>query len=105
MRAKDILAGLDADSDKELTHVKRDDSNIYVALAQWIAAILGYYTGKIDSKFGPITEKAITDIQLAYKLPVTGEVDEKTWLLFADLCAEFALMLDSLLNIGDKNKG
>ena len=39
----------------------------------------GFYTGKIDGKIGPISDKAIKDFQAANKLKVDGKVGPKTW--------------------------
>ena len=38
-----------------------------------------YYTGKIDGDFGPLTEQAVRDYQLANGLTVDGVIGEKTW--------------------------
>jgi peptidoglycan hydrolase-like protein with peptidoglycan-binding domain len=38
----------------------------------------GYYTGKVDGVYGPLTEQAVEDLQKAAHLPVTGLVDRAT---------------------------
>ena len=39
----------------------------------------GYYTGLIDGKKGPLTQKAIEDFQKANNLEADGKVGPKTW--------------------------
>lgn len=39
----------------------------------------GYYTGNVDGKSGPLTEKAIKDFQKANNLKVDGKVGPNTW--------------------------
>lgn len=39
----------------------------------------GYYTGNIDGKIGPLSEKAIKDFQAANGLTADGKVGRKTW--------------------------
>jgi murein L,D-transpeptidase YcbB/YkuD len=39
----------------------------------------GYYTGEVDGKFGPQTEKAVKDFQDANNLVVDGKVGVNTW--------------------------
>ena len=39
----------------------------------------GYYTGNIDGKIGPLTNKAIKDFQAANNLKVDGKVGPQTW--------------------------
>jgi len=39
---------------------------------------LGYYHGPVDGSFGPETEGAIRWFQSLDKLPVTGQIDDRT---------------------------
>jgi len=39
----------------------------------------GYYSGEVDGKFGPQTEKAVKDFQDANNLVVDGKVGVNTW--------------------------
>lgn len=42
-------------------------------------AASGFYTGRIDSQFGGGTEGAVRAFQRSVRLPMTGTVDETTW--------------------------
>jgi hypothetical protein len=46
--------------------------------AQSQLARLGYYTGRIDGAFGPLTSNAIRQYQADYGLAVTGRLDRAT---------------------------
>lgn len=39
----------------------------------------GFYEGKIDQSFGPLTQKAVIDFQTAAGLPTTGQMDDAFW--------------------------
>lgn len=57
-------------------------SGPYPPTAQEIQTALknaGYYTGLIDGKVGPMTRKAIEELQKANGLKVDGKVGTKTW--------------------------
>lgn len=43
----------------------------------------GFYTGKIDGKIGPLSEKAIKEFQKANGLEADGKVGPKTWELLS----------------------
>lgn len=54
--------------------VRPSDEDIQTALKS-----AGYYTGAIDGKIGPLSEKAIKDFQTANGLVSDGKVGRKTW--------------------------
>jgi len=47
---------------------------------QTCLAISGDYAGTIDGVYGGATARAIGQVQAAHRLPVTGGVDETTWM-------------------------
>ncbi|MBR4767581.1 MAG: peptidoglycan-binding protein [Lachnospiraceae bacterium] len=59
--------------------VKKGDSNGYVTLLQTNLQNRGYYSGKVDGKFGDKTEKAVLEFQKDLKKPLNGSVGPKTW--------------------------
>lgn len=46
---------------------------------QMILSARGFYTGKADASFGPLTRQAVVDFQTVAKIPVTGKLDADTW--------------------------
>jgi|SRR6516164_1239795 len=54
-----------------------DYSGIILAVQQELTQ-LGYYHGPVDGSFGPETEGAIRWFQSLDKLPVTGQIDDRT---------------------------
>lgn len=66
------------------TELSPGDESIYVREFQYFLNALGENlevipTVAIDGSFGPATEAAVRAFQAAYGLPVTGIVDEATW--------------------------
>lgn len=59
--------------------IKIGSSGTEVKKAQSRLQILGYYNGKIDGIFGPITKRAVADFQRANNLVVDGIVGPITW--------------------------
>lgn len=49
-------------------------------LQQWLNS-LGFYQGKIDSQFGPVTAEAVTAAQQQYSIDEDGTVGAGTWQL------------------------
>jgi peptidoglycan hydrolase-like protein with peptidoglycan-binding domain len=45
---------------------------------------LKYYAGQIDEQHGPLTDAAVRNFQSDHALPVTGIVDDATWLALID---------------------
>lgn len=66
-----------------LVYSKKKKTNDCVKQMQTILKNKGYYTGKKDGWFGPMTVTAVKKFQKAYKkrysLKVTGKVDKKTF--------------------------
>jgi outer membrane protein OmpA-like peptidoglycan-associated protein len=46
---------------------------------QYILQTLEFYSGNIDEKHGPQTDRAVRDFQQTNGVPVTGVVDDATW--------------------------
>ncbi len=66
------------------TELSRGDESIYVREFQYFLNVLGENLAvippvAIDGVFGEATENAVRAFQSAYGLPVTGVVDEATW--------------------------
>ena len=66
------------------TELSRGDESIYVREFQYFLNVLGENLAvippvAIDGVFGEATERAVRAFQSAYGLPVTGVVDEETW--------------------------
>ncbi len=66
------------------TELSPGDENIFVREYQYFLSVLGENLAvipevAIDGVFGPSTEAATRAFQQAYGLPVTGIVDEETW--------------------------
>lgn len=66
------------------TELSRGDESIYVREFQYFLNVLGENLAvippvAIDGVFGQATENAVRAFQSAYGLPVTGVVDEATW--------------------------
>lgn len=59
----------------DLSHAKATDEN---ALLQLKLAYLGFYTTTIDGLTGPAMTRATEAFQKAFKLPITGKLDNKT---------------------------
>ncbi len=53
-----------------------------VKLIQSFLAKIGYYTGPVDGKFGPMTREAVIQFQKKYGLVPDGVVGTATWRLF-----------------------
>lgn len=51
-----------------------------VAMLQGVLKIGFGYTGAIDGIFGPVTDAAVRNFQSDSGLPVTGIMDERTWM-------------------------
>ncbi len=67
------------------TELSPGDESIYVREFQYFLNVLGENLAAIppiaiDGSFGPATEAAVRAFQMAYGLPVTGVVDEATWI-------------------------
>lgn len=67
------------------TELSPGDESIYVREFQYFLNVLGENLAAIppvaiDGSFGPATERAVSAFQQAYGLPVTGVVDEETWI-------------------------
>jgi hypothetical protein len=58
--------------------LKRSDAGTEVKKLQRTLASLGYSPGKVDGRFGPATEKALTRFQKAKKLKADGILGPKT---------------------------
>lgn len=56
----------------------KDMNNEKVKIAQELLIGLGYGTGRMDGYFDDQTEKAVRAFQTMEKLPVTGQIDQKT---------------------------
>ena len=52
-------------------------SEIVIAVQKELTQ-LGYYHGRVDGLIDPETEGAIRSFQSIYKLPVTGQIDDRT---------------------------
>lgn len=66
------------------TELSIGDESVYVRQFQYFLNVLGENLEvipevAIDGSFGPATEAAVKAFQEAYGLPVTGVVDEETW--------------------------
>lgn len=59
--------------------LRRGDRNAYVESWQNYLAMAGYYKGKIDGIFGPLTEQAVKDWQKAHGLTPDGIIGAKSW--------------------------
>lgn len=75
-----------ADRESYLTRAKAalkqsnlPDDSIDIAAAQRRLVSLSYPLGAIDGKIGPLTRSAIRDFQDAAELPITGNLDPKTY--------------------------
>ena len=66
------------DSDNQTALYDAAPSSGTVAAAQRELAKLGYYQGSIDGVIGPETDKAVRWFQSVDKLPVTGQLDDRT---------------------------
>ncbi len=65
--------------------IKRSDTGTDVLRLQQRLTELGYYTGRINGYFGPITEQAVMYFQAINDLSVTGELDFGAWvILYSD---------------------
>ena len=65
--------------------IKRSDTGIDVLRLQQRLMELGYYTGRINGYFGPITEQAVMQFQAINGLSVSGELDYDAWvILYSD---------------------
>jgi hypothetical protein len=62
----------------------RLEDNWAVREIQQILSGLGFYAGAIDEQNGPLTDAAIRNFQSDNALPVTGVVDDATWLALID---------------------
>jgi len=51
-----------------------------VAMLQGVLKTGFGYTGPIDGIFGPVTEAVVRKYQTDSGLPVTGTMDERTWM-------------------------
>lgn len=58
--------------------LQKSQKNENVKKLQTALNTLKYYNAKIDSSFGPVTEKAVIAFQKAYSLSASGKVDEET---------------------------
>ncbi|MFZ1286319.1 MAG: peptidoglycan-binding protein [Candidatus Phosphoribacter sp.] len=56
-----------------------DDLPMIIRGIQWLLRARGHVVAT-DGVFGPITRTAVQDFQTAQALPLTGDVDEVTWL-------------------------
>ena len=54
------------------------DSTDFVRQAQERLKVLGYYDGPANGDFGPYTQAALAQFQLANVLPVSGSLDAET---------------------------
>lgn len=52
---------------------------------QKILKSTGYYQGKLDGEFGPITEKAVKEFQKNMGMVVDGIIGPKTWVTFVEV--------------------
>lgn len=50
-----------------------------VAELQERLARLGFYSGSVDGVYGPVLAQAVRKMQAVLGLPVTGNVDDRTW--------------------------
>lgn len=61
--------------------IKKGDSGDSVKSVQTILIALGYLSSNADGKYGPKTAQAVSDLQKAAGLAVTGEIDKNTYAL------------------------
>lgn len=59
--------------------LKRGSSSNDVTVFEILMTKLGYYTGRIDTKYGKGCVNACENFQTAYKLTVDGECGKNTW--------------------------
>ena len=69
---------------EEWKTLKKGSSGAAVRRAQQALTDLGYYTGKIDGNFSKAFEEAVIAFQTDWDLPVTGALDEETYLLITE---------------------
>ena len=72
-----LFADTGCATDEQIKRVSEAVTAYSKALQQDLADA-GYYTGQVDGIYGPLTVKAVEDLQTAYELPVTGTVDRAT---------------------------
>ena len=68
--------------------LKRGDSGDDVREAQSIMATEAGQTITVDGRFGPQTETAVINVQRFFQLPVTAQVDARTWAVLDFLKAQ-----------------
>ena len=54
------------------------DSTDFVRQAQERLKVLGFYDGPVNGDFGPVTQAALAQFQLANVLPASGSLDAET---------------------------
>lgn len=54
------------------------DSTDFVKQAQERLKVLGFYDGPVNGDFGPVTQAALAQFQLANVLPASGSLDAET---------------------------
>ena len=59
--------------------LKRGDTGDDVKIAQHIMATKAAQPVTVDGQFGPQTERAVVNVQRFFGLPVTSQVDARTW--------------------------
>jgi len=72
-----LFADTGCATDEQIKRVS-DEVTAYTKALQKDLADADYYTGDVDGIYGPLTVKAVEDLQTAYDLPVTGTVDRAT---------------------------
>lgn len=83
-----LLVDTGCATDEQLAQADQVLSAFTIALQQDLKDA-GYYKGDVDGIYGPKTTQAVSDLQEASDLPVTGAVDQSTILaLQADLVAK-----------------
>lgn len=68
--------------------LKEGSSGDNVIILQDKLKLMNVFFGSITGSFGPTTTEAVKEFQRRQNLPVTGEVDERTWNILNDLTSD-----------------